>query len=76
MLQLSGIQFKNSETGELITISLETGEVTVDSGRDPTSDEFVAVSFRSGIVCGGGIPRLMEFVPDAVISPTTETKKE
>lgn len=75
-LQLSGIQFKDSETGEFITLSLETGGVTVDSGREPTSDEFVDASFRGGIICGGGIPRLMEVVPNAVISPITETKKD
>ena len=77
MLKLSGIQFKNSKTGEFITMSLETGEVTVDSGREPTSEEFVDASFRGGIVFGGGIPRLLEMFPDAVVTPVTEkTKKE
>ena len=75
-LQLSGIQFKNSKTGEFITMSLETGEVTVDSGREPTSEEFVDASFRGGIVFGGGIPRLLEMFPGSVITPTAETKKE
>ena len=75
-LQLSGIQFKNSETGEIITISLETGRVTVDSGREPTSEEFVDASFRGGIVFGGGIPRLLEMFPGSVITATAETKKE
>ena len=77
MLKLSGIQFKNSETGEFITISLETGRVTVDSGREPTSEEFVDASFRGGIVFGGGIPRLLEMFPDAVVTPVKKkTKKE
>ena len=47
-LQLYGIQFKDSKTGEIFTLFLETSEVTVDSGRNPTSDEFAAASF-----CGG-----------------------
>lgn len=76
MLQLSGIQFKDSETGEFITLSLETGRVTVASGREPTSDEFVAASFRGGIVFGGGIPRLLEMFPGSVITPADETKKD
>lgn len=76
MLQLSGIQFKDSETGEFITLSLETGRVTVASGREPTSDEFVAASFHGGLICGGGIPRLMEIVPNAVVTPATKTKKD
>lgn len=76
MLQVSGIQFKDSETQEIFTLSLETGEVTVDSGREPTSDEFVCTSFRGGIVFGGGIPRLLEMFPGSVIIPAAETKKD
>lgn len=75
-LQLSGIQFKDSETGEFFTLSLETGGVTVSSGRKPTSGEFTTVSFNGGIICGGGIPRLLEMVPNAVVTPTNETKKD
>lgn len=76
MLQICGIQFKDSKTGEIFTLSLETGEVTVDSGREPTSDEFVSASFRGGIVFGGGIPRLLEMFPGSVITPENETGKE
>jgi hypothetical protein len=75
-LQLYGIQFKDSKTGEIFTLSLETSKVTVDSGREPTSDEFVCTSFRGGIVFGGGIPRLLEMFPESVITPAAETKKE
>lgn len=75
-LQLYGIQFKDSKTGEIFTLSLETSEVTVDSGRKPTSGEFATVSFNGGIICGGGIPRLLEMVPNAVVTPTNETKKD
>ena len=57
-------------------MSLETGEVTVDSGREPTSEEFVDASFRGGIVCGGGIPRLLEMFPESVITPAAKTKKD
>ena len=49
-LCIAGIQFQNLETGEIITFSPETKGVTVDSGRNPTEDEYNIASLASGVI--------------------------
>lgn len=68
-LCIAGIKFQNLETGEIITFSTETNGVTVDSGRNPTEEEYTIASLASGVVVGAGFKKLKRVLPESITLP-------
>ncbi|MBS5863893.1 MAG: hypothetical protein KIC54_04315 [Clostridium sp.] len=68
-LCIAGIQFQNLETGEIITFSPETKGVTVDSGRNPTEDEYNIASLASGVIVGASFKELKRVLPESITLP-------
>lgn len=73
-LELYSIQFRNPDTNEIITFTLEDYFVKNEKGElfAKNSEEYIQASLRTGYLLAGGFSRLKEFVPNAKISGDKE----
>lgn len=73
-LELHSIQFRNPETNEIITFTLEDYFVKNEKGElfPKDSEEYIQASLRTGFLLAGGLPRLKDFVPNAKVSGDKE----
>ena len=67
-LELYSIQFRNPETNEIITFTLEDYFVKNGELLPKNSEEYIQASLRTVFLLAGGLPRLKAFVPNAKIS--------
>ena len=59
MLKLNSITFKDDETGKIIEVHVD-GQVTSDC--NVTYEEYFNTSLYSGIILGGGLSALYNFI--------------
>lgn len=73
-LELYSVQFRNPDTNEIITFTLEDYFVKNENGEllPKNSEEYIQASLRTGFLLAGGLPRLKAFVPNAKISGDKE----
>ena len=73
-LELYSIQFRNPDTNEIITFTLEDYFVKNEKGEllPKNWEEYIQARLRTGYLLAGGFSRLEEFVPNAKISGDKE----
>ena len=73
-LELYSVQFRNPDTNEIITFTLEDYFVKNEKGELflKFSEEYIQASLRTGFLLAGGLPRLKDFVPNAKVSGEEE----
>lgn len=73
-LELYSIQFRNPETGEIITFTLEDYFVKDSTGKNlsKNSEEYQQISFSVGLLLVGGVSSLKDIVPSARIAGDNE----
>ncbi len=66
-LELYSIQFRNPETQEIITVTLNKFCVTDENGRPlpVNSEDRLQAIFSTGAFLGGGLSGFKEILPDA-----------
>ena len=74
-LELYSIQFRNPETQEIITVTLEDYFVKNEKGAlfTKNSEEYIQASLRTGFLLAGGLPKLKYFVPNAKVYGDSDT---
>ena len=53
--KLYSMQFKNPETGEIISVNVN-GKISIMPERDITPEEYFTYSFLAEVFFGGGVP--------------------